>query len=230
MTLDSALRDQLLADPAAILQDREIMRALIDAREAELGGNVVDIRGRAMEALESRLDRLEAAHETVISAAYDNQSGTAVIHRAILAMLEPADFAGFIDALSVNVAPILRVETLRLVLESAMPSKEPDMGHALAVVPVGTVARMLCDGRRMLASADVVLRPVSDVTRPLHEDPSAPIRSEALIPLDLGEGHRPAMLLMGSAEKGRFGPSQGTDLLRFFGQAMRLVVMGWMRD
>ncbi|MFI0395668.1 DUF484 family protein [Paracoccus jiaweipingae] len=230
MGLDSALRDRLLADPAAILEDREVMRALIDAREAGLGGNVVDIRGRAMEALEARLDRLEAAHETVISAAYDNQSGTAVIHRAILAMLEPADFAGFIDALEVNVAPILRVETLRLVMESAMPSKEPGMGHALAVVPVGTVARMLADGRRMLASPDVSLRPVSDVTRPLHEDPSAPIRSEALIPLDLGQGSRPAMLLMGSAEAGRFTPAQGTDLLRFFGQVLRLVVMGWMRD
>ena len=55
--LDSETRDRLLADPGVILADRDLMRALVAAREAEVGDNVIDIRGRAMEALETRLDR-----------------------------------------------------------------------------------------------------------------------------------------------------------------------------
>lgn len=116
--LTEEIRARLLARPELILSDRDLMRALIGAREAEVGENVIDIRGRAMQALESRLDRLEAAHESVISAAYDNQSGMNTIHRAVLSLLEPMDFEEFLENLDIAVAPILRVETLRLVMES----------------------------------------------------------------------------------------------------------------
>jgi hypothetical protein len=50
--LDPETRDKLLADPGVILADRDLMRALVAAREAEIGDNVIDIRGRAMEVLE----------------------------------------------------------------------------------------------------------------------------------------------------------------------------------
>ena len=38
----------------------EAPQLVVAAREAEQGANVIDIRGRAMEALEHRLDRLRA--------------------------------------------------------------------------------------------------------------------------------------------------------------------------
>ena len=115
--LDPETRDKLLADPGVILADRDLMRALVAAREAEVGDNVIDIRGRAMEALESRLDRLETQHESVIAAAFDNQSGMAIIHRAVIGLLETADLAERIDSLQSDIAPLLRIETLRLVVE-----------------------------------------------------------------------------------------------------------------
>ena len=107
--LDPETRDKLLADPGAILTDRDLMRALVAARESEIGDNVIDIRGRAMEALESRLDRLETQHESVIAAAFDNQSGTAVIHRAVIGLLESADLAELVDSLQSDIAPLLRI-------------------------------------------------------------------------------------------------------------------------
>ena len=224
--LDDATRAQLIADPALILADRDLMRALVAAREAELGANVVDIRGRAMEALEHRLDRLEAAHESVISAAYENQSGMNTIHRAVLSLLEPLDFAGFLDNLDSHVAPILRVETLRLVMETAGDGgPPPQAGGTLVMVPPGAVARMVAAGRRAPRGDDIVLRRAVADTRALH---GTEVASEALLPLDLGPGRRPALLLIGSMEPGRFTPAQGTDLLRFFGQAFRLVLLGWL--
>lgn len=224
--LDDPTRARLLAAPDLILSDRELMRALVAAREAELGANVVDIRGRAMEALEHRLDRLESAHESVISAAYENQSGTATIHRAVLTLLEPVDFPEFLDTLQHDVADILRVDTLRLVMEAADPGEQADMG-ALRVVPPGTVARLLAAGRRAPRGDDIILRRAAPVTAALH---ATPVASEALLPLDLGTGRYPAVLLMGSLEGARFTPAQGTDLLRFFAQVFRLVLMGWLRE
>ncbi|ABL70587.1 MULTISPECIES: DUF484 family protein [Paracoccus] len=227
--LTEEIRARLLARPELILSDRDLMRALIGAREAEVGENVIDIRGRAMQALESRLDRLEAAHESVISAAYDNQSGMNTIHRAVLSLLEPMDFEEFLENLDIAVAPILRVETLRLVMESGGAIPEPEDGGPLVIAPAGTVAGLISGGRRMPRGDDIVLRRAVPETLPFHGEARAPIRSEALLPIDLGPGRFPALLLMGSADIGRFNPAQGTDLLRFFGQAFRLVLISWLR-
>ncbi|MFV0299295.1 MAG: DUF484 family protein [Paracoccus sp. (in: a-proteobacteria)] len=223
--LDDTTREKLLADPSAILDDRDLMRALVAAREAEIGDNVIDIRGRAMQALEARLDRLEVAHESVISAAYDNQSGMAVIHRAVLALLEPQDAAGFVENLQAEVAPLLRVDTLRLVFEADAP--RPGLPDQIILAPKGTVARLIAGGRRNPRGDDIILRRAAEATRPVH---AIEVASEALIPLDLGPGHPPALLLMGSTETGRFSPAHGTDLLRFFGQAFRLALLGWLRE
>lgn len=223
------IRTRLLAQPELILSDRDLMRALIGAREAEVGENVIDIRGRAMQALEARLDRLEAAHKSVISAAYDNQSGMNTVHRAVLSLLEPMDFEEFLENLEIAVAPILRVETLRLVMESGGAMPAPESGGPLLIAPAGTVAQLISGGRRMPRGDDIVLRRVAPETLPFHGDARAPIRSEVLLPIDLGPGRVPALLLMGSADVGRFNPAQGTDLLRFFGQAFRLMLISWLR-
>ena len=222
--LDQATRDRLLADPSVILDDRDLMRALVGARDSASGGNVIDIRGRAMEVLESRLDRLEATHESVIAAAYDNQSGTAVVHRAVLSLLEPTDFTGFITALQDEVAPMLRIEALHLVFEQR--HAPDDLPRAITIVPNGGIGRFIAAGRRAPRGDDIILRPAAPVTEIVH---GLPAKSEALVPVQLGEGLPNALLLMGSLDPGRFTPQQGTDLLRFFGQVFRLVLLGWLR-
>lgn len=225
--IDSPTRDRLLAEPELILGDRELMRALVAARESQLGDNVIDIRGRAMSALEARLDRLESAHENVIAAAYDNQSGMNQINRAVLSLLEPDDFDGFLDNLQHEVADILRVDTLVLVLEADTKQGAPELGAALTMVAPGTVAACFAAGRGARRGGEITLRSAAEATRPLH---GMEVASEALVRLDLGERRWPAMLLIGSTDPGRFSPSHGTDLLRFFGQALRLTLIGWLRQ
>lgn len=230
MTLPDDLRARLLAQPDLILADRDLMRALIGAREAVLGENVIDIRGMAMQALETRLERLEATHESVISTAYENQTGMHTVHRAVLSLLEPVDFEGFLENLDSNVAPILRVETLRLIMASGSNDMLPRVPPGLAIVTADIMADLIAGGRRAPRGDDIILRRVAAQTLPYHGDARAPIRSEALLPIELGPGRFPALLLMGSAEAGRFTPAQGTDLLRFFSQVFRLVLMGWLRE
>lgn len=222
--LDPNVREKLLADPAALLADRDVMRALVAAREDEIGNNVIDIRGRAMEALEHRLDRLEAQHEDVIAAAYDNQSGTAVVHRAVIGLLESADLSDFVDSLQADIAPLLRIETLRLVVEA--DPVIPNLPEDVIVAPAGAVDRIINAGRRAPRGDDIVLRPASPITQPIH---GRAVASEALMPLDLGARHPRAMVVMGSADAARFMPAHGTDLLRFFAQVFRLVLLSRLR-
>ena len=92
--IDETLREKIIAKPESILDDQDLMRALIAANEKAMGGNIVDLRGIAMERLETRLDRLEDTHRSVIAAAYENLAGTNQIHRAILLAEPPSLDAG----------------------------------------------------------------------------------------------------------------------------------------
>ena len=70
--IEDSLREAIISQPDVILDDNDVMQALIAANERAMGGNIVDLRGIAMDRLETRLDRLEDTHRNVIAAAYEN--------------------------------------------------------------------------------------------------------------------------------------------------------------
>ena len=228
--MDSALRDKIMAQPDVILEDRDLMRALIAANERMMGANIVDLRGIAMERLEARLDRLEDTHRSVIAAAYDNLAGTNQIHRAILRMLDPMEFEVFLRDLGGPVAEILRVDSIRLVLESVQNDQGPvvqRLGEVLRVAQPGFVADYLSAGRDA-PQRQVTLRQMQEGSPAIYGDKAGWIRSEACLKLDFGAGRLPGMLVMGSEDPHQFNPSQGTDLLAFFAGVFERSMRRWL--
>ncbi len=224
------VRDRLLAEPEAILEDRDLMRALIAANERAMGANIVDLRGIAMERLEARLDRLEDTHRSVIAAAYENLAGTNQIHRAILQMLEPTDFEAFLHGLGNEVAQILRVDCVRLVLETVQSDHDPvlnRLGDVLCVARPGFVAEYMGGGRAAPARA-VVLRPTLPEAAAIYGPSGTAIRSEATMRLDLGAGRLPGMLALGAGDPHQFRANQGTDLLTFFASVFERAMRRWL--
>src|SRR5574343_1427058 len=158
--IEQDLRDRLLAEPELLLEDRDVMAALIAANERAMGANIVDLRGIAMERLENRLDRLEDTHRTVIAAAYENLAGTNQVHRAILQMLDPLSFEDFLKTMATDVTQTLRIDCVRLVLESVQDAEDPalrKLGDVLFVAAPGFVSDYLTGGRNVPQRA-VVLR------------------------------------------------------------------------
>jgi uncharacterized protein YigA (DUF484 family) len=195
-----------------------------------MGHNIVDLRGIAMERLEARLDRLEDTHRSVIAAAYENLAGTNQIHRAILRLMEAPRFEVFLRDLGSEVADILRVDSMRLVLESHEASPDPAverLGQVLCVRPAGFVDAYVSRQRNMPVRA-VTLRQVGAPDAALYADKADYIRSEACLKLDLGDGRLPGLLVMGSEDPHLFTPQQGTDLLSFFGGVFERVMRRWL--
>ncbi|MEM6277041.1 MAG: DUF484 family protein [Pseudomonadota bacterium] len=226
--INEALREEILARPDALLEDKAVMRALIAAHEKTLGGNIVDLRGIAMDRLEERLDRLEETHRTVIAAAYENLAGTNQVHRAILRMLDPAQFEDFLKELSGDVADILRVDFVRLVLESVTGKDAvlTRLGDVLSVTEPGFVDDYL-DQTRGGSDRAVVLRQVGPSSGTIYGEDDW-IRSEACLKLDFGEGRLPGMLILGAEDPHQFAPNQGTDLLAFFGGVFERAMRRWL--
>jgi len=228
--IEQDMRDRILADPETLLEDRDVMDALIGANERAMGSNIVDLRGIAMERLASRLDRLEDTHRSVIAAAYENLAGTNQVHRAILQLLDPLSFEDFLIVLRGDVAQTLRVDCIRLVLESVQNADDPALrrlGDVLFVAEPGFVADYLTGGRNVPQRA-VTLRQTLPDTDLLYGDRAGYIRSEALMRLDFGTGRLPGMLVMGVEDPHQFKPNHGTDLLAFFAGVFERTMRRWL--
>lgn len=228
----AGLRAEILKDPSVILDDKELMRALM-GEPGRGDGKVVDLRSVFVARLEARLDRLEDTHKSVIAAAYENLAGTNQVHRAVLALLAATDFEAFLHILRHDVANILGVDVIRLCLESdtaeggdPIGPEGPLKASVVAVPPQG-IAAYITDGRAT-APRPVTLRPASEAKESIFGDDAEDIRAEALLKLNLGTDHLPGMLAFGSHDERRFSADQGTDLLTFFAQALERILRRWV--
>ena len=229
--LEDDLRAAIIAKPDSILEDRDVMHALIAANERSMGGNIVDLRGIAMERLEARLDRLEDTHRSVIAAAYENLAGTNQVHRAILRMLDPTEFEVFLRDLGGEVAEILRVDAIRLVLETAQSGEDPAIRRldgVLALAEPGFVDDFLTQGRGG-QPRQVTLRQLQTGSERIYGKSAEDIRSEACLRLDFGDGRLPGLLVMGAEDPHQFTPQHGTDLLAFFAGVFERTMRHWLK-
>ncbi|NJM83333.1 MAG: DUF484 family protein [Tabrizicola sp.] len=228
--IEQELRDRILSEPEKFLEDRAVMNALVAANERAMGANIVDLRSIAMQRLEARLDRLEDTHRSVIAAAYENLAGTNQIHRAILALLDPLTFGEFLQILGGEVAQILRVDNIRLVLESEKGTADETLQRlheVLHVAGTGFVASYISNGKNV-PLRPVVLRPVVQGLAAIHGKRADAVRSEALMRLDFGQDRLPGMLVMGSEDPHQFKATQGTDLLAFFAGVFERTMRRWL--
>ena len=225
------LRAEILADPAVVLEDRAVMQALIEAHAPPGGRKVVDLRGALVSRLEARLDKMETTHRSVIAAAYQNLASSAQIQRAVLLLLEQNRFVDFLRALTVDTPDMVAVDLARLCIETdeAEPGPAPglsgELGETLVILPPGGVSAYLALGPG--AGRRVALRASTAEAEAVFGDASGAIRSEALAPLDLGEGRR-GLLVFGAEDPRRFTPDQGTDLLEFFSGVVERSLRRWL--
>ncbi len=227
------LRDKLLQEPEMILQDRDLMKVLVTANDQANGANVIDLRSIAMDRLEERFDRLEDTHQSVIAAAYENLAGTKQIQRVVLALLEPLDFTEFLQSLGSEVADILKVDAIKLCLESpasnlaAQQLLLEEYGETLGFYRPGSIEEYLTEARNM-SSRVVTLRQIAHASDTLYGAKAPWIRSEALMRLDLGAGNLPGLLALGSEDPHQFHPNQGSDLLAFLGSVFERSMRRWL--
>lgn len=220
-TLRATVRATILSAPEIVLDDTDVMRALVAANDRAMGDNVIDLRGLAMARLEGRLGRLEDTHQSVLAAAYDNIAGTAAVHRAVLELLEATDFLDFADRLAGPVCAALRIDEIRLVLGSRDGAPPTAMPAGVVLAEPDFAGAYLALGGR--PKRGVVLRRIAPGQGSLFGPDDGGMRSEAAILLDLGADRLPALLVLASSDPAQFHPGQATDLLAFLGGVVERV-------
>ena len=228
-----ALRALILDNPNMILEDREVMQTLISAGAVGDGRNVVDLRGRLVDRLEDRLDDLEETHRSVVAAAYENLAGTNQVHRAVLALLEAPDFNTFLRVLAGDAMNILSIDMVKIALETPAGAAgkalgpKGDMANLILSLPPGAVD-VYTGSRTEGETRKVILRASTEAAELLFDEDGKGLRSEAVMRLDLGEGKRPGVLVLGSEDPTKFHPEQATDLLTFFAGTFERMMRRWL--
>ena len=224
------IRSLIVADPELVLGDDQVMRRLI-GETGDNGRRVVDLRDRLLERLEQRLDRLVDTHRTVIAAAYQNVEGTRQLHGAVLALIEPVGLGEFLKCLVQDLPELMGIAEARLCLEADVTERQvaeglgDDLGGRVLALPEGTVEMYLSfDGEPV---KPVTLRAAGAESELIFGEAN-PVRSEALMKLDLGGAT--ALMALGSADPGKFDPAHGTDLLDFFAGVIERLLVRHLSD
>jgi len=224
---EEILRDFITENPRIVLDAPDVMRALLATHDETLGQNIVDLRSVAMRRLEAQLGRLEETNRSVIAAAYDNLAGTQQIHRALLKIMEPTDFGGFLTVIGTEMVNILRIDYACLILETQNQSPDPNLtplGPVVKPAPSGFVADYLSQN----LAAKVTLRRVTKPNIFVYPEAMGPMGSEACLQLDFGAGTLPGLLILAAKDAEQFSPAQGTDLLTFFATIFERALRRWL--
>jgi uncharacterized protein YigA (DUF484 family) len=224
---EKILRNFITENPRIVLDAPDVMRALLATHDQTLGQNIVDLRSVAMRRLEAQLGRLEETNRSVIAAAYDNLAGTQQIHRALLKIMEPTDFGGFLAMIGTEMVDILRIDYACLILETQNQSPDPNLAPLGPVVkpgPSGFVADYLSQN----LAAKVTLRRVTEPNVFVYPEAIGPMGSEACLQLDFGAGTLPGLLILAAKDAEQFSPAQGTDLLTFFATIFERALRRWL--
>lgn len=226
----TSLKEQILSNPGAILDDQQIVEALIGAQDAARGGNVVDMRGAALSHLEARLTQVKNTHQQVVSTAYDNVTVTAQVHRSLLFLTEPLEFDAFIEVLGTQVRDCLQVRAIRVVMEAEDPSAATDLNDVsgvLSLVPPGFVQAYRV-GASSSEPRPIILRTVSDASKAVYGTAAADVRSEAVVLLNFGAERAPGLLVLGADDAESYAAGQATDLLNLFSRVCERLMRSWL--
>ena len=224
---EEILRDFITENPRIVLDAPDVMRALLATHDQTLGQNIVDLRSVAMRRLEAQLGKLEKTNRSVIAAAYDNLAGTQQIHRALLKIMEPTDFGGFLTMIGTEMVDILRIDYACLILETQNQSPDPNLaplGPVVKPAPSGFVADYLSQN----LAAKVILRRVTEPNVFVYPEAMGPMGSEACLQLDFGAGTLPGLLILAAKDAEQFSHAQGTDLLTFFATIFERALRRWL--
>ena len=116
--MDDKLREEILAKAHEILNDETLLRALIEASDKNLGNKIVDLRSVSMKKMDGELKKLKRSNQQVIATAYENLVGMKQIHQVVLKSLEQNNLDEFITNLNTELCDILKVDCIRLGLET----------------------------------------------------------------------------------------------------------------
>ncbi len=211
----------LKENPEFLSQHPELLSDLV-APGRDLGGGVADLQQAMIEKLRADLELTRQRQRELIGTSRANLAGQARIHECILVMLTAGSFEQLIQIVATDFAVLLDLDVVTLCIEA--DGSDPLTPHirGLHVVPAGTVARLLGDGR------PVLLRSHVQGEAEIYGGGAPLVASDALARLNVSPATPPGLIAFGSRRPGKFQAGQAVELLAFLAQSLERVIRLWL--
>ena len=218
------VKDLIIADPGLVLDDVEVLQALAAVRNDRLGENVIDGRGMAISRLEQELKQLQEENKLLKEVLHENSDAVHRIHLAALSLLETDDTSRLGDFIDGELPKVLKVEKVRLLLDSSVDGGIPELLTRIATGPIdASVRRGYLDPVKGTPER-VILRQISKTPTQVYGEAGPPIRSEALLPIAVDGLGLIGVLVVGSSRSESFRPHMSTELLELIGKVFAMTV------
>lgn len=220
----SEVRDYLLAHPGFLTKNADVLEHLnLPGRPEADGVKVVDFQRAQVERLRTDNARLRHFQSEVITAARANVSAQAVVHEAILLLLEAPSFEHLIHVITQELAGAIGIDVAALGIESHELAMERPAMQNLHLLEPGTIDAFMGLGRNISLLAETpgdprIFGPAAEL-----------VQSQALVRLDLGPNMPMGLLALGSRDATKYEAGQGSELLGFLALAVERLIQLWLR-
>ena len=221
-----AVAEFLTRHPDFLNAHPELVETLTPPSERS-GRRVLDMQRHMIERLQRSVRDGKARETDLLSMARGNRSSAARVHAAVLALCECGALDNLAEIISSDLPALLETDVVVLAIEAAElratspPSALPS-APGICLMAAGAIDRLMGAGR------DVVLACESDAAAGLFGGAATLVQSFALLRLRLERPGRPALLALGSRDKERFQPGQGTETLAFLAEALGRRLREWL--
>lgn len=186
------------------------------------GDGVVDLHSFMVSRLRAEVTRVTQRLDDVVATSRANLSAQALIHEAVLSLLEANSLEELIDVVTNDLAMMLSVDIVTLCVETVenpLPAARTPGVFLLENGMVNTLIGKNCDAR---LEAGVTGHP------DIFGHAAGLVRSQALLRVHVSREAPPGLLALGVREEHHFDPSQGTELLTFLARTLGSTIRSWM--
>jgi len=218
---DTQVEAYLRSHPGFLTEHPSILSALTPP-VLRTGEEVLDMQRFMINRLRREVETLSDNHSNLVDSSRVNMLSQAAIHSAILRALEARTFEHLLEIVTGEFLKLLDVDVATLCFEASDQADESLASRGVHTLGPGGVAELMGAGH------DVVLRGTVRRKASVFGGRAAGVRSDALIRLEVARAAPPGLLALGSKDEDRFHHTQGTELLRFLGDALSRCLRSWL--
>ena len=209
-------------NPSFINEYPQAADFLVPKRKREKRGEVADFQSFMIERLKADKAKAHSTTKELVEATRANMSNQQRINAAVLRMLEAQRFDDFIQAITMDLAPLLGVD-IAVFLVEADGSDIPHISTSgIRVIPEGTIDRWMED-------KPVLLQDNISGIEAIYGGGAALVSSQLLLRIDIGQNTPPALLAFGARDGDFFQDGQATDQVLFLAQVIERCFRTWLQ-
>ncbi|MEM7679487.1 MAG: DUF484 family protein [Pseudomonadota bacterium] len=214
---------QFLKDNPSFIKDHpEAAALLIPAKPKAKRGEVADFQSYMIDRLKADKEQATSTTKELVEATRANMSNQQRINMAVLRMLEAQRFDDFIQAITLDLAPLLNVDIAVFLVEADGNDIPHISTSGIRVIPEGTVENWMDD-------KPVLLQDNISGIEAIYGGGATLVSSQILLRVDISEHTPPALLAFGSRDSGMFKDGQATDQVLFLAAVVERCFRTWLQ-